>query len=94
MFGRKQEQPQERVSETFAMMEELPMRNYWMAAMASVLLSAILYLSGRRTAALFVGQWPPTFILLALFYRLLRPSEEDTERGMRRAMQRAKAAAR
>jgi hypothetical protein len=36
-----------------------------------------LRLCGKKDAAVFVGQWPPTFILFALAYKLLRPSDED-----------------
>lgn len=57
-------------------MEGVPTQVYWGLAMASVLLSAIMYLSGRHNTALFVGQWPPTFLALALLYKLLRPSQE------------------
>ena len=46
-------------------------------AMASVIFSAVLYLLGRRSTALFVGQWPPTLLAMALLYKLLRPSQED-----------------
>jgi hypothetical protein len=34
----------------------------------------MLKLIGRDHWALFVGQWPPTFIAFALYHRLLRPS--------------------
>ena len=57
-------------------METIPTQAYWGMAMASVLFSALLYLIGRRSSALFVGQWPPTFLALALLYKLLRPSQE------------------
>lgn len=36
---------------------------------------------------MFVGQWPPTFLATALFFRLLHPSREPGEiSGMKRAM--------
>jgi hypothetical protein len=57
-------------------MEVIPTQIYWALAMSSVMVSAFLYLSGRRNTALFVGQWPPTFLALALLYKLLRPSRE------------------
>jgi hypothetical protein len=58
------------------MMEELPTRTYIQAALAAVGLSALLRLLGKKDAAIFVGQWPPTLILLALAYKLLRPGHE------------------
>ncbi|ACZ39960.1 hypothetical protein [Sphaerobacter thermophilus] len=93
MFGRGKEKQQQTTS-MMATMEELPVRFYWTAAIVSLLISAILFLFGKRTAAIFVGQWPPTFILLSLFYRLLRPSEEDTAQQTERARKRARAAMR
>lgn len=91
MFGNKQD-PQERVDQMLATMEEMPVRLYLSAAIGSLALSALLFVAGKRTAALFIGQWPPTLILLSLFYRLLRPSEEDTRRGLKRTFSRAKSA--
>jgi hypothetical protein len=59
------------------MMEAVPTRAYLGAAVGSIALSALLRVFGKKDAALFVGQWPPTFILFALAYKLLRPSDED-----------------
>jgi hypothetical protein len=58
-------------------MERAPAQMYWLLAMGSIVASAVLFLGGRRGSAVFVGQWPPTFIALALFYKLLRPSLES-----------------
>jgi hypothetical protein len=46
---------------------------YWMAV-GSIGLSAGLRLAGREHWSLFVGQWPPTFILFGLYHRLIHPS--------------------
>jgi hypothetical protein len=67
-------------------MEAVPTQMYWALAMGSVLMSAVFFLIGRRDSALFVGQWPPTFLALALLYKLLRPSQEAGAAGMRDAM--------
>ena len=48
---------------------------YWLA-LGSIGISAILKLAGKDHWALFVGQWPPTFILFGLYHRLIRPSEK------------------
>ena len=58
-------------------MEAVPTQAYLGAAMGSIALSALLRVFGKKDAAIFVGQWPPTFILFALTYKLLRPSDED-----------------
>jgi hypothetical protein len=71
----------DRTSELMRSMETIPAQAYWGLAMASVVLSALLYLLGRRSSALFVGQWPPTFLALALLYKLLRPSQEEAGAG-------------
>ena len=59
------------------MMEEIPTQAYLGAALGAIGLSALLRLFGKKDAAVFVGQWPPTFILFALAYKILRPSDED-----------------
>ena len=45
---------------------------YWLA-LGSIGVSAILKLMEKDHWALFVGQWPPTFLLFGLYHRLLRP---------------------
>ncbi len=44
--------------------------------MASILASASLRLAGKNDLSLFVGQWPPTFLLFGLFHKLLGQSEK------------------
>jgi hypothetical protein len=68
----------ERRDQFMRSMESVPTQVYWSLAMGSVLFSALLYLLGRRSTALFVGQWAPTFLTLALVHKLLRPSEESS----------------
>lgn len=55
-------------------LEAVPTQVYWNLAMGSVACSAVMYLLGRRSSALFVGQWSHTFLTLALVHKLLRPS--------------------
>jgi hypothetical protein len=59
------------------MMEEVPTQAYLGAALGAIGLSMILRVVGKKDAAVFVGQWPPTFLLFGLAYKLLRPSDED-----------------
>jgi hypothetical protein len=59
-----------------AIWEKIPTNMYFFAAAGSIMLSALLMLSGKQRAAIFVGQWPPTMIALALMNKLLRPSQE------------------
>jgi hypothetical protein len=64
-------------------LESIPTKSYIGLALGSVLVSALLYISGRRSTALFVGQWPPTFAALALIYKLLAPGRERPGEQMR-----------
>ncbi len=66
----------ERKDSYLQMMEKVPTQAYLAAALSAVGLSALLRLAGKKDAALFVGQWPPTLILLALVHKLLQPSQE------------------
>jgi hypothetical protein len=59
------------------MMEEVPTQAYPGAAVGAIGLSMLLRVFGKKDATICVGQWPPTFILFALAYKLLRPSDED-----------------
>jgi hypothetical protein len=70
-------------------MEEVPTQAYLGAALGSIALSALLRIFGKKDAALFVGQWPPTFILFALAYKMLQPSNEDAMSDGHEAVQRA-----
>ncbi len=71
------------------LMETVPTQAYLGAALGSIALSAGLRLAGKKDAAIFVGQWPPTFILFGLAYKLLRPSDEDAVREGREAVEQA-----
>lgn len=56
--------------------ERIPTNTYFLAAAGSILVSALLMLSGKQRGALFVGQWPATIVALAVMNKLLRPSRE------------------
>ncbi len=71
------------------LMEAVPTQAYLGAAVGSIALSALLRVFGKKDAAVFVGQWPPTFILFALAYKLLRPSDEDALQNGRQAVRQA-----
>jgi hypothetical protein len=71
------EEMEESRRDIMSALEEIPTQTYLGLAFGSVVLSAFLYLIGRRSASVFVGQWAPTFGVLALVYKLLRPSREQ-----------------
>lgn len=61
----------------FGAMENVPTPVYYWLGIASIVSSAALFFAGKKQEAQFVGQWPPTFLLLALIYKQLRPSRES-----------------
>ncbi len=75
-------------------LEQIPTQSYIWLAVGSILASAFFYITGRRTTALFVGQWAPTFAAFALVYKLLRPSAERPIEEMRQTAEQMREAAR
>lgn len=57
-------------------MEEIPVEAYYFAVGASVLASLACYTAGKKDAAHFIGHWAPTFALLGLMNRLLKPARD------------------
>lgn len=77
---------EEKTTERYtAAMETLPSQIYLLGALGSIAMSALFFLSGRRSLAYFVGLWAPTILSFALFYKLLRPSREPVGEEMHRA---------
>jgi len=56
----------------FVITDTIPEEVWYWSAIGSILVSAALFASNRRDWSLFVGQWPPTFLLFGLFHKLLR----------------------
>ena len=75
----------ERKDSYLRMMEKVPTQGYLGAALASNGVSLLLRILGYKEMALFVGQWPPTFILMALAHKLLQPSAEQGVRDAQEA---------
>ena len=69
------EQTQQAQQDYFRLTDSIPQEGWYWAAMASVAASALLWLAGKRDWSTFVGQWPPTFLLLGLFHKQLHPSQ-------------------
>jgi hypothetical protein len=59
----------------FRVTDQVPQEVWYWAALGSIIASASLFLMGKRDLSIFVGQWPPTFLLFGLFHNLLRPSK-------------------
>ncbi len=60
----------------FRVTDNIPEETWYWLALSSIGASALLKFSGKDNWSLFVGQWPPTFILFGLYHRLIRPSEK------------------
>lgn len=58
----------------FSTTDQVPPEVWYWAALGSIILSAVLFVVNKREWSIFVGQWPPTFLLFALFHKLLKPS--------------------
>ncbi len=56
--------------------ENLPSSVYYGGVFGSILLSIVLFLSGKKLEGIFVGLWAPTILNLGLYNKLLRPSRE------------------
>lgn len=56
---------------------KLPSDTFLWLAFASIGLSLALKLVGRRHDALFVGQWPPVFLILGLYNKLVKLQGSD-----------------
>jgi hypothetical protein len=59
----------------FLITDQVPGEIWYWSALVSIIVSASLFIVGKRDWGTFVGQWPPTFLLFALFHKLLSPSK-------------------
>ncbi len=61
----------------FLFLEKVPTPVWYWLGIGSIAASLILKLNKRDQDALFVGQWPPTFFILAVLFRQAQPSQES-----------------
>lgn len=61
----------------FQITNQIPEQAWYWGAIGSILISAALKLMNRNDWSVFVGQWPPTFLLFGLYHRLLRPGKNS-----------------
>ena len=69
------EHTQQTQQDYFRVTDRIPQEAWYWAAMGSVAISAALWLAGKQNWGTFVGQWPPTFLVLGLFHKQLRPGQ-------------------
>jgi len=68
-----QQQADESQRTYFRVTDGIPEETWYWRALGSIGVSAVLKLMEKEHWALFVGQWPPTFLLFGLYHRLVRP---------------------
>ena len=56
---------------------KLPSDLFLWAAVGSIAISLAFKLAGKNDKALFVGQWPPTFLILGLYNKLVKLEGHD-----------------
>jgi hypothetical protein len=59
-------------AEVLRVTDSVPESTWYWAALASIGLSAFLRIRGNAQWAVFVGQWPPTFLLFGLYSRIMK----------------------
>jgi hypothetical protein len=58
----------------FRVTDQVPPQVWYWGALSSIVVSAAFFIAGKRDWSIFIGQWPPAFLLLGLFHKLLAPS--------------------
>ncbi len=56
---------------------KLPSDLFLWAALGSIAVSLTLQIMNRKKESVFVGQWPPTFLLLGLYNKLVKLEGHD-----------------
>ena len=61
----------------FKVLDAVPSQLWYILGIGSVLASLILQAIGKKNWADFVGKWPPTFLLVGLYHKVLHPGNEN-----------------
>jgi hypothetical protein len=61
----------------FQVLDAVPSQLWFILGISSILTSLIFQAIGKQNWADFVGKWPPTFLLIGLYHKLLRPGNEN-----------------
>ena len=61
----------------FRVLDAVPSQLWYILGIGSVFASLILQAIGLKNWADFVGKWAPTFLLVGLYHKLLRPGNEN-----------------
>lgn len=58
-------------SQVIQITDNIPESTWYWAALASIGLSAFLRIRGNANWSIFVGQWPPTFLLFGMYSKIM-----------------------
>jgi hypothetical protein len=61
----------------FQALDAVPSQLWYILGIGSIVASMTFQAMGKKNWADFVGKWPPTFLLIGLYHKLLRPGNED-----------------
>ncbi len=61
----------------FRITDNIPEEAWYWAALGSIGISAMLKLADKDDWAIFVGQWPPTFLILGVYNKLVKQLGSD-----------------
>ena len=56
---------------------KIPSDVFLWAALGSIAISLAYKIAGKNDKALFVGQWPPAFLILGLYNKLVKLEDHD-----------------
>jgi hypothetical protein len=74
-FGKQTEGPVAKAIEKQT--AQLPSDTFLWAALGSMATSATLQIMGKKDAALFIGQWAPSFLLFGIYNKLVKQLGSD-----------------
>lgn len=60
----------------FRVTDQVPEEVWYWAALGSIIISATLFAFNKRKWSIFVGQWPPTFLLFGMFHKVVRHTRD------------------
>ena len=58
---------------------KLPSDLFLWAAFASIAISLVLQFTGHKEKSLFVGQWPPVFLIMGLYNKVVKVEGHDKQ---------------
>ena len=87
----REDNPQNAV---FQVLDAVPSQLWYLLGIGSIMASLVFQLAGKKNWADFVGKWPPTFMLVGLYHKLLRPGNEDAAGSARQTVRKADEASR